>query len=431
MLEQRQLLFRIFSTFISHGTLEIRFVDTPHDEAKTYTVTGTHPGPAITLILSDNKTLRKLTFNPELGFPESYMDGTLTLFNTSFDDFIIWFFQNKQHLSKTRFGKYMGALHNFKHLFSGASNRRASQANVAHHYDLTDELYACFLDERRQYSCAYFETDDDTLASAQLQKIARIGAKLRLSQGAHILDVGCGWCELAYALAGLKKDIHVHGITLSQRQYDYATTTISERPLSQQVSFALKDYRDEHGRYDNIVSVGMLEHVGAKSYDSYFEMISRCLKEDGSALIHTIGKRRACRVTSPFITKYIFPGGYIPTLADLTQSLSHTDLHIADVECLHMHYASTLRHWRNACEAHKDYLISLYDERFYRMWMFYLTSCEYFFRLDEGVVYQIQLIKKRDKTPTTRQYISEQAQLYSKKLWQQTNHFGKDNPLQK
>ena len=169
----------------------------------------------------------------------------------------------------------------------------------------------------------------------------------------------------------------------------------------------------------------MLEHVGRKSFLEYFKMVSRCLKDDGTAVIHTIGKRQACLFTAPFIAKYIFPGGYIPTLADLSDALSKTDLHIADVECLHNHYAETLKAWRTRCEAHKAQLVAYYDERFYRMWLFYLTACEYYFRLDEGVVYQIQLIKRRDNTPSSRAYIKDKAEIYLKKLCQQKSHFGK------
>ena len=175
----------------------------------------------------------------------------------------------------------------------------------------------------------------------------------------------------------------------------------------------------------------MLEHVGRKSFDEYFKMISANLAKDGTAVIHTIGKRQESFITSPFITKYIFPGGYIPTLSDLSTALCHSDLHIADIEFLHNHYAYTLREWRKRCETHKQKLISLYDERFYRMWLFYLTLCEYFFRLDEGVVYQIQLIKKRDETPSTRTYITKTEQRYLKRLWQQKNHFGKTSPSPK
>ena len=420
------LYCKIFASFISHGSVEMVIGTSPPFMAK-----GAQEGPAIRLQIDNSAPLRAMIINPELGIPEAYMDGRLRLIETSIDDFLIFLFKNKQEFATTRFGRFLSQLHLIKHAFSGAIHKGAAKANVAHHYDLTDALYDCFLDERRQYSCAYYESADDTLEQAQLQKIARLGAKLKLRKNARILDVGCGWGELAYALCALETGVEVHGITLSENQLSYAQSHVATRADKPASSFALQDYRDEQNKYDNIVSVGMLEHVGRKSYDDYFKMVSQCLAQDGTAVIHTIGKRKAWPTTSPFITKYIFPGGYIPTLADLSNALCQTDLHIADIESMHHHYAYTLRDWRTRCEAKKDHIIALYDERFYRMWLFYLTSCEYFFRLDEGVVYQIQLIKTRDETPSTRGYITRKEQKYLKKLWQQKNHFGKSPPSQR
>lgn len=304
-----------------------------------------------------------------------------------------------------------------------AIGRSAARRNVAHHYDLTDALYALFLDERRQYSCGYFTSEEDSLSTAQIQKIARIAAKLQIKDGANILDIGCGWGELAYALTNLEPEVRCKGITLSKNQLSYAQNDVATRSKGH-AFFAYQDYRDERERYDNIVSVGMLEHVGAKSFLTYFKAVSQCLKDDGTALIHTIGKRRQTHVPSAFINKYIFSGGYIPTLGELGAALSQTDLHITDVECWHNHYAHTLSCWRTRCEAKKEALIALYDERFYRMWLFYLAACEYYFRLDEGVVYRIQLKKTREAKPSTRDYIKEQEQKYRKLLWQQTSLFG-------
>ncbi len=426
MSQRSPIMFRILSSIISHGVLEISFQN--DQKGPPLIATGRKKGPQVTLQLENKQVLKELTLRPELGFPETYMDGRLRLVDTSIDDFIIFLFLNKIQLSKTRFGKMMGGICHVSAFFNGAIKKRAAKANVAHHYDLTDTLYALFLDERRQYSCAYYRTEDDTLDQAQRQKIARLGAKLRLKKDSHILDIGCGWGELAFGLSTLEKGLQVHGITLSENQFDYATNHVAKRPDKPSISFALQDYRDEQGRYDNIISVGMLEHVGRKSFDAYFKMVDRCLLDEGTAVIHTIGKRRACPVTSPFITKYIFPGGYIPTLADLSKSLAKTDLHIADIECMHNHYAETLLAWRTRCVAQKERLIALYDEHFYRMWLFYLVSCEYFFRLDEGVVYQIQLIKTRDTKPSTRDYIAKTEKAYLKKLCQQNSPFGKPPP---
>ncbi|MGC6517126.1 MAG: class I SAM-dependent methyltransferase [Candidatus Puniceispirillaceae bacterium] len=427
MAKKEPLFFKIFTQFIQYGEMKITFQNAkqyPH----TLTATGAMTGKSVAICLQNLSDLRKITLNPELAIPEAFMDGRLTLHETTLDDFIIFLFHNRKIFAKTPVGRLMGLVKRWKARLSTAIKRKAAKQNVAHHYDLTDALYACFLDNRRQYSCAYYESETDSLELAQHQKIARIGAKLRLKAGAQVLDIGCGWGELAYGLSALEKNIHVHGITLSDNQIDYAINEVAKRDKTPNLSFSLQDYRDETGHYDNIVSVGMLEHVGRKAYDRYFSVVDHCLNEDGTALIHTIGKRRAELSTNRFIDKYIFPGGYLPTLSDLATSLAKYDLHIADVECLHTHYAQTLKHWRERCEANKDKLISLYDERFYRMWLFYLISCEHFFRLDEGVVYQIQLIKKRSVKPSTRDYIKAKEQIYLKKLWQQKPPSGNMSP---
>lgn len=420
------LFFKLFASFITFGKVEVRFTLQPH-QSKIYQAIGSQDGPSVILELRDPAILRRITLNPQLAIPEAYMDGQLTLIDTSLDAFIIFLFHNKQQYDERPVGRLLHALATLFQCFHSKIPKAKAKRNVAHHYDLSSELYELFLDKRKQYSCAYFETETDTLDQAQIQKIARLGAKLRLKDNASVLDIGCGWGELAYALTALKKNISVHGITLSENQLAYAKTHVTSRKDRPQVQFSLQDYRDETGLYDHIVSVGMLEHVGKNSYGRFFDIVSQCLKEDGCAVIHTIGKRRACPTTTPFITKYIFPGGYIPTLADLSHELAKRDLHIADIEAMHNHYALTLRHWKERCREAKQMLISLNDERFYRMWQFYLTSCEYFFRLDEGVVYQIQLIKKRDDTPSTRGYILTKEQEYVKKLWQQNNHFGKQS----
>ena len=424
MTPKQPLSFKILSSFISHGQLEISFQNAPVG-SRPFVTKGRHKGPHICLYLPSSRVLQFLITHPEIAFPECYMDRRIILRNTSIDDFIIFLFLNKQQFAKSRIGKFIQFLQRVKGHFRGVTRRRAARANVAHHYDLTDELYALFLDDRRQYSCAYFRSETDSINLAQNQKIARLGAKLRLKKNAHILDIGCGWGELAYGLSALESGLHIHGITLSKNQLAYARETVATRPDTPSISFSYRDYRDETDLYDHIVSVGMLEHVGSQSFKTYFKKIDSCLKEDGTAVIHTIGKRNICPTTSPFITKYIFPGGYIPTMADIGSALETTQLHIADIEAMHNHYAETLLAWRKKCEAQKDKIIALYDKKFYRMWLFYLVSCEYFFRLDEGVVYQIQLIKKRDKSPSTRDYIAKNEKLYLSRLCQQTSHFGK------
>ena len=418
-------IFQLFARLIHKGQLSLCIGIFDRDQA--WTASGKEEGQTVNITLSSQGDLWPMIFRPEMGIAEAYMDGRLCLADTSIDDFIIFLFDNKQALSVTKFGRFFNYIVQIKAFLKSAIGRRMAQRNVSHHYDIKDDLYELFLDHRRQYSCGYFLSPHDDIHTAQIQKIARIAAKLKLKDGAQILDIGCGWGELSYALSTLENNIFTHGITLSKNQWDYACKKVASRAPSQ-VHFSLQDYRDEHQKYDHIVSVGMIEHVGHKALNDYCKVISRCLEETGIALLHFIGKRRASKGHSPFINKYIFPGGYIPTLADMTSALSKTDLHITDVECWHNHYAETLRQWRLRCETHKEHIISTFDERFWRMWLFYLVSCEYFFRLDEGVVYQIQLAKTRDVTPSTRYYIAEKEKRYTKKLWQQNKLFGNPPP---
>ena len=304
-----------------------------------------------------------------------------------------------------------------------ADKTQKAKANVAHHYDSTDTLYQSFLDERRQYSCAYFRKGDD-LDHAQARKIARLAAKLRLKPNGRVLDIGCGWGELAYALHSLEDSLKIKGITLSENQLSYAQKMAQKRRADEHLEFVLQNYRDEVNSYDHIISVGMLEHVGFHSYDDYFKRINACLKETGTAVIHTIGKQSFHYSGSPFIEKYIFPGGYLPTLGELGEAIAKTDLHIIDIEAMHLHYAETLRHWRERFCEKKAEMIALYDEKFFRMWSFYLAGCEYYFHLDEGVVYQIQLSKSRGKTPSNRDYIGHYENLYLDKLCNKHSHSG-------
>lgn len=335
------LIFHLFAKLVQKG--ELRLCIGTFDLKNAWTALGKEEGQIVHLTLSSKADLWKMTFRPEIVIAEAYMDGRLRLVDTKIDDFIIFLFENKQAFSRTNLGLIYHHIIQIKALLKGTIRRGAAQRNVAHHYDLKDELYALFLDQRRQYSCGYFKSPCDDIHTAQIQKIARIAAKLKLKEGGHILDIGCGWGELSYALSTLEDDITAHGITLSENQWNYACSNIAERAPSR-VKFSLQDYRDVDQKYDHIVSVGMIEHVGRKALDEYCQIISECLDETGTALLHFIGKRRASKSQSPFINKYIFPGGYIPTLADITSALSKTDLHITDVDCWHNHYAETLRH---------------------------------------------------------------------------------------
>ncbi|MGO9004189.1 MAG: class I SAM-dependent methyltransferase [Beijerinckiaceae bacterium] len=285
------------------------------------------------------------------------------------------------------------------------NNKRIARRNVAHHYDLDLRLYELFLDTDMQYSCAYFEHDDDTLDTAQLAKKRHIAAKLLLDAGDRVLDIGCGWGGLALYFARMC-GAKVTGVTLSEEQVAVARQRAIEAGFSGATEFRLQDYRDVNERYDRVVSVGMFEHVGVEFYDAFFQKIARLLTEDGVALLHTIGSAGTPGPTNPWITKYIFPGGYIPTLSEIMPAIERAGLFVTDIEVLSLHYAQTLRAWRERFMARRDEARSLYDERFCRMWEFYLSGSESSFRYESHAVFQIQLAKKLDAVPLTRTYIA-------------------------
>jgi cyclopropane-fatty-acyl-phospholipid synthase len=290
-------------------------------------------------------------------------------------------------------------------------NRRSrSRRNVAHHYDLDGRLYSLFLDADQQYSCAYFENPGQSLDDAQLAKRRHLAAKLRVVPGAKVLDIGCGWGGLALYLAEIAA-ARVTGITLSREQYQRARQRALERN-HRDVTFELVDYRDVDGRFDRIVSVGMFEHVGVSFYDAFFKKCAKLLAQDGIAVLHTIG--RSCRpgVTNPWIAKYIFPGGYIPALSEVLPVIERAGLIVSDIEVLQLHYAETLKAWRQRFLAHREEALRLYDQRFVRMWEFYLASSEMAFRKGEMVVFQIQMTKQKGVIPATRDYLArEEARL--------------------
>ncbi|MDJ0637832.1 MAG: cyclopropane-fatty-acyl-phospholipid synthase family protein, partial [Paracoccaceae bacterium] len=284
-----------------------------------------------------------------------------------------------------------------------------ARRNVAHHYDLSGELYDQFLDADRQYSCAYFRNADDTLEKAQAQKKAHIAEKLLLKPGMRVLDIGCGWGGMALFLAR-RYGVRVLGITLSQEQLDLARTRASEAGLSHLVEFELCDYRELRGQFDRIVSVGMFEHVGLPHYDRFFANLFDLLMPDGIALLHTIGWTAAPQATNPWIAKYIFPGGYIPSMSETMASIEKAGLWAADVECWRLHYAYTLQHWRERFEANREIIRDLYDDEFVRMWRFYLCACEETFRHGRQAVFQFQLSRKVDAVPLTRDYLYREPQ---------------------
>jgi cyclopropane-fatty-acyl-phospholipid synthase len=283
--------------------------------------------------------------------------------------------------------------------------RGRAQRNVAHHYDLDERLYSLFLDSDRQYSCAYFDTPSTTLDDAQLAKKRHLAAKLRLAPGARVLDVGCGWGGLALYLAE-HTGARITGITLSKEQLALAQARASEKDLPQPIEFRLQDYRDVDERFDRIVSVGMFEHVGVNFYDRFFRTCAQALADDGIMVLHSIGRSEGPGVTNPWIAKYIFPGGYIPALSEVLPAIERAGLLVTDVEILRLHYAQTLREWRERFLAHRETVEKLYDTRFVRMWEFYLAASEMAFAKQNMMVMQIQMTKRQGTVPITRDYIA-------------------------
>ena len=291
------------------------------------------------------------------------------------------------------------------------NGRDRSRRNVAHHYDLDGRLYSLFLGPDRQYSCGYFESPDLTLDDAQLAKKRHLAAKLLVRPNSRVLDVGCGWGGLPLYLAEIC-GVQTVGITLSEEQLALARLRAAERGLSNSVEFRLQDYRDVAGRFDRIVSVGMFEHVGVGFYDAFFHKIADLLANDGVCLLHSIGRSDPPGITNPWIARYIFPGGYIPALSEVLPAIERAGLLVTDIEILRLHYAETLKAWRERFLARRDEAERLYDERFVRMWEFYLAVSEMAFRHEAMIVFQIQLAKRQDVVPLTRDYIArEEARL--------------------
>ena len=352
-----------------------------------------------------NKKLHyKLFLYPDLFFGEAYMDGSIVIENGTLTEFLDIALRNVgrngTNIFSTTLNKFRGT-HRFLTNFNFVSK---SKSNVAHHYDISDDLYELFLDTKRQYSCAYFKNENDTLETAQNNKIDHIIKKLNLKPNQRILDIGSGWGSLAIEIAK-KSQCEVVGITLSENQLEYSKKKAKEMNLENQVQFRLIDYREINEKFDRVVSVGMFEHVGRKFYNKYFKQVSNFLKDDGIALIHTIGSVNSPRDPHPWITKYIFPGGYTPSLSEISLPIEKSGLIISDLEILRMHYAHTIRHWKERFLNEKEKVLEMFDEKFFRMWEFYLTSSQMAFKWGDLVVFQFQLTKKKDTTSITRDYI--------------------------
>tara|TARA_Y100001970_G_scaffold279548_1_gene387093 strand:- start:14 stop:1201 length:1188 start_codon:yes stop_codon:yes gene_type:complete len=358
----------------------------------------------ITLKLLDKKLNYKLLLCPDLYFGEAYMDGTLVIENGTLTEFLDIAFQNIGREDINTYGKIINSLRDTYRFLTNFNFVKKSKKNVAHHYDISEKLYDLFLDKKRQYSCAYFKQPNDSLETAQNNKIDHIIKKLNLRPNQKVLDIGSGWGTLAIDIAQ-KSQCEVLGITLSENQLEYSKRKAKELNLENQVQFKLADYRELDEKFDRIVSVGMFEHVGRKFYKKYFNTVSKLLNEEGVALIHTIGSVNSPRNPQPWITKYIFPGGYTPSLSEVATPIEKSGLIISDMEVLRMHYSHTLRHWKERFLSKKKEVLYTFDEKFFRMWEFYLTSCEMAFKWGDQVVFQFQLTKNLTAAPNTRDYI--------------------------
>ena len=367
---------------------------------------GDGSGPPVVVRLT-GAGARRIAANPSLGLGEAYMEGELTFERGDFFALMDIAGRNLSFRPEpSRSGPIRRAWTAFARSVLEANDRRRSQANVHHHYDLSFDLYRRFLDHDMQYSCAYFARPDMTLDEAQIAKKAHIAAKLDLRPGMKVLDIGCGWGGLALTLAQ-DYGVQVHGVTLSTEQLAVAERRARELNLGDQVRFTLTDYRDLRGPFDRIVSVGMFEHVGAPNYHAFFEQVRNLLSEDGVALIHSIARTDPPAVTAPFIRKYIFPGGAIPALSEVTAAVEDSGLWTTDIEILRLHYAHTLRCWRDRFLADRAKIAEMYDERFCRMWEVYLAMSEISFRAGSHMVMQLQLTRHVNALPITRDYMVE------------------------
>ena len=364
---------------------------------------GGDPGPSATVRLHDRSLHTKLFLNPDLYLGEAFTDGTLTIEEGTLYDFLALCLVN---FDFARDFPVYRALEAVCKLSWKLRRHGSARDRAAHHYDLPEQLYELFLDRDRQYSCAYFINPGDGLDSAQEDKKRHLAAKLLLKPGQRILDVGCGWGELALYLAEFGAE-QVVGITLSSAQLKVARQRAAEAGLAERVQFHLRDYREETGTYDRIVSVGMFEHVGVAHYGDFFAAMRERLSQDGICLLHSIGRMAGPSFTSAWIDKYIFPGGYSPALSQLLPEVERSGLWIADIEILRLHYAETLRHWRRRFESNRADIAEACDERFCRMWEFYLTASELAFRYRDHMVLQMQLARRRDAVPLTREYVTD------------------------
>jgi cyclopropane-fatty-acyl-phospholipid synthase len=405
------LIGRLVDKLLTKGSITLV---TPGNPAQTY---GPGGGQHLTVRFVDRKVGFDIIRNPRLGVGEAYMDGRLIIEDGTILDFLRLIVganrwedmgEGRKALSKGKAGRAL------KRLLS-PNNLKRARRNVAHHYDLSDELYELFLDDDKQYSCAYWtDPEHETLEQAQLDKKAHIAAKLALRPGQRVLDIGCGWGGMALFLHKVA-GVDVLGVTLSERQLKIARERAAAAGVSDHVKFELQDYRLLDDQFDRIVSVGMFEHVGARHYDEFFAKCRALLKPDGVMLLHTIGKLgERSQSPDPFTDKWIFPGYHLPALSEMLGASQKVRLIASDVENLRLHYAYTLLQWMERAEKAREQIVAMYDERFFRMWEFYLAGGIVMFENGAACNYQVQYIRERTALPITRDYMAEAEQRYRK-----------------
>lgn len=399
------LIGRLIGTLLTKGRITLV---TPEGKRETYGKDGKH----LTVRFADNRVGFDLVRNPRLAIGETYMDGRIIIEDGTILDLLelIVGANRWEEGGQGRKAMTKGKIKGLTALLRRNPIARAKR-NVAHHYDLKDELYQLFLDGDRQYSCAYFTAPGNGLEQAQLDKKAHIAAKLHLKPGQRVLDIGCGWGGTALYINRVA-DVDVLGITLSEEQLKVARRRAEEAGVSDRVTFELIDYRMLEGRFDRIVSIGMFEHVGAAHYEEFYAKCRELLTDDGVMLLHTIGKLGSAGAPDPFTDKWIFPGYHLPSLSQMCAASEKVRLVASDVETLRLHYAYTLRHWLERAEKAKAEIVAMYDERFYRMWEFYLAGGIVMFESGAACNYQVQYIRDRNALPITRDYMADAEARY-------------------
>lgn len=397
----RNVLRRAFGPLVRRGSLTVLL---PGGEPLVF---GNQGMPRACIRFTDRRAVWALLRDPDMQFGELFMQARLQVEEGTVYDVLELLLRDAKAVPPNAAVRALDRWRMALRPLLQRNQLRKARANVAHHYDLDDRLYRLFLDDDQQYSCAYFERGDESIDQAQLAKKRHIAAKLLVEPGHRVLDIGCGWGGLSRYLAEVAGAGQVTGITLSTEQLAEATRLAALSPQAARLGYRLEDYRHTQGPFDRIVSVGMFEHVGRGNFDAFFRQCHRLLSDDGVMLLHFIGNSDVPDFNNPWIEKYIFPGGSLPSLSECLPAIERAGLIVTDIEVLRLHYARTLRLWRERFMARREEALALYDERFCLMWEFYLSMSEAAFRYQDIAIFQIQLARRQDAVPLTRNYIEE------------------------